>query len=94
MTCGHWDDGTGYCGADAPHTYLTGWRCPEHTPARLAGRPEQSGGDQRKERTPPAPMSASTLMDDRAVRSGKRRSSPARYQEAKGRVDKKGGAES
>lgn len=39
--CRHWD-GTGrrYCGTPGARRYLTGYRCPLHTPAALAGRPE------------------------------------------------------
>ncbi|CAL9296683.1 hypothetical protein SUDANB25_02669 [Streptomyces sp. SudanB25_2051] len=46
--CRHWD-GTRrrYCGAPGARRYLTGYRCPLHTPAALAGRPEPD--------TPPPP---------------------------------------
>ncbi|MCW2632074.1 MAG: hypothetical protein JWR88_1036 [Pseudonocardia sp.] len=39
-TCGHEQHGQ-RCGAtDDIHPYLVGPRCPQHTPARLAGQPE------------------------------------------------------
>jgi hypothetical protein len=36
--CTAWT-GTGSCGAPA-RLYPAGWRCPDHTPARIAGMPE------------------------------------------------------
>jgi len=38
-TCTHYSP-QGTCGATPARLYLTGWRCPAHTPAALAGRPE------------------------------------------------------
>lgn len=39
--CGHWLGHLGwYCGASETRFYLTGDRCPRHTPAALAGRKE------------------------------------------------------
>lgn len=40
--CGHWDGETSsYCGRSASiRLYLSGPRCPEHTPAALAGHAE------------------------------------------------------
>lgn len=32
------------CGAVPVHLYIVGWRCPEHTPAALAGLPEPGCG--------------------------------------------------
>lgn len=40
--CGHWSDGVGYCGTPTRVRFLPGFRCPDHTPAALAGRPEAS----------------------------------------------------
>ncbi|MEU5130008.1 hypothetical protein [Streptomyces mobaraensis] len=42
MICGHWiGDARRHCRAvDGVRRYLTGYRCPAHTPAALAGRPE------------------------------------------------------
>jgi hypothetical protein len=75
------------CGqADARH-YLTGYRCPAHTPAATRGAPEPGAtASHRIKPLVPAPMSASRVNDDRAIASGKRRSSPARFREAQQRV--------
>lgn len=45
VSCGHWAGATRhYCHAiDGVRRYLTGYRCPAHTPAALAGRPEAPG---------------------------------------------------
>lgn len=42
--CQHYEQGTGrVCGATVDvRAYLAGPRCPQHTPARLAGRPEDA----------------------------------------------------
>jgi hypothetical protein len=42
--CGHWDRSENrYCLAgEGVRLYRSGHRCPQHTPARLAGRPESS----------------------------------------------------
>ena len=37
--CGHYEGGD-HCGVLSEKRYQPGWRCPRHTPARLAGRPE------------------------------------------------------
>lgn len=37
--CGHYDGGD-LCGARSEKRYLPGWRCPNHTPCALAGKPE------------------------------------------------------
>lgn len=67
--------------------YLTGWKCPAHTPSALAGRPEPSPGPGLPHGPRiPAPMSASALIDDRAIASGKRRSSPEAYRAAQAAV--------
>lgn len=50
--CDHWDGAAGwYCGAAETRPYLTGDRCPRHTPAAIAGRPE-----------PPVPDPAMTIQ--------------------------------
>lgn len=42
--CAHWQGAWGqYCMAPATR-YVIGWRCPDHTPARIAGRPEPQPG--------------------------------------------------
>ena len=82
--CAHESSGV-VCGAETERRYLQGWRCEDHTPARLAGRPEPSGGDPLRDRAI-TPQSDSRVYDDRAIRSGKRRSSVSRYREAQGRA--------
>lgn len=85
--CKHWKDPDGYCGAKPTRMYGSGRRCRDHTPAALAGRPEtvpdpaltliglrEAAGAAGP--MPPAPASATRLVDDRAVASGKRRSTP------------------
>lgn len=39
--CGH---GPGPCGAEGARLYPAGWRCDQHSPARMAGRPEPQPG--------------------------------------------------
>lgn len=96
--CGHFIDGKGTCGATPTREFLPGVRCRDHTPAALAGRPENrpdpalSIEGRRKAAgaktpAPPPPVSASRLVDDRAVASGKRRSSPGQYREARAREE-------
>ena len=94
--CSHWEAGA-FCAATPTRAYLPGPRCQSHTPAAVAGRPE-ARPDPAATMTglreaaglpatpPPLPQSASRVVDDRAVASGKRRSSPAAYREAQTRV--------
>lgn len=68
------------CGADG-RLYLPGPRCPLHTPAALAGRPEPSG--QYPEPFPGAQVfrfreNDTALIDQRARKSGKRASGKQR----------------
>lgn len=80
------------CGCWPAKLYPAGWRCEDCTPARCAGRPEPPTPDPaltldgfRKaagivwsfRRTDTA------LNDDRAIASGRRRSSPAAYRAAR-----------
>ncbi len=75
--CGH-----GACRSQTTQFYLSGWRCPDHTPARLAGRPEPLTLTERGLRPwwvrddgsviPPPPLSTSWVHDSRAVASGRR----------------------
>lgn len=76
---------------------MNSWACPAHTPAALAGHPDivpdpaltMAGLWASSGATGPAvppPMSASRVIDDGAIASGKRRSSLALYREAQGRV--------
>lgn len=94
--CTHWLDG-GYCGATEGTTgYVCGVRCPAHTPAALAGRPETvpdpartlmglraaAGADPEVPMTPASP----TKVDARAVASGKRRSAPNDFKAARAQL--------
>ena len=89
-TCGHW------LGAEQRHCgttggvrlYGTGLRCPAHTPAALAGRPEPAPGPGMPAGawTALSPLGTSALIDARAVASGKRRSSPHVYRAAQAAV--------
>jgi hypothetical protein len=67
--------------------YRTGWKCPAHSPWAEAGLPEPLPGPGLPHGPRiPAPMSASALIDDRAIASGKRRSSPEAYRAAQAAV--------
>ncbi|MFI5880896.1 hypothetical protein [Streptomyces sp. NPDC051554] len=83
---GHWIGAVRrYCLAgDTLRSYLTGLRCPLRTPAALAGRPEPRPGPGLPAGawTTPSPLAASALIDERAIASGKRRSSPHTYRAA------------
>ncbi|MFD5081891.1 hypothetical protein ACFWOG_04515 [Kitasatospora sp. NPDC058406] len=78
MTAYQCGAGTGPCGADG-RLYPCGWRCPTHTPAAQAGRPEPEPGPGYTPQALPTPQSASALVDARAVATGKRRSSTQDY---------------
>ncbi|MGW4043022.1 hypothetical protein [Streptomyces sp. NPDC004721] len=88
--CGHWVGAEQrYChGTDNVRNYLSGLRCPAHTPNALAGKPETPPGPGMPARawSTPSPLSDSRVFDDRAVASGKRRSSPAAYRAAQAAV--------
>jgi hypothetical protein len=83
----------GHCGTpEGVRLYACGHRCPAHTPAALAGRPEPDVarycaphrcycGRHPSYGRPLEPV-ASTVVDVRAVASGKRRVSLAGYREA------------
>ena len=85
----------GACGRTDTRLYACGWRCPDHTPARLAGNPEPDvarycltrcycGGCPSYSR-PLEPISA-TVVDVRAVASGRRRAPLGKYREAQAAV--------
>lgn len=91
MDCGHWLATQGrYCAAPGARQYIQGWRCPEHTPARLAGLPEPGTGaycapkrcycgecPAYTETTHYPPSEVETWpIEARHVASGKRRASP------------------
>lgn len=91
-TCTRWL-GDAYCGAPNARRFLPGWRCPACTPAALAGRPEVTPDPARTlaglrkaaglpvDYTPP--ISTSTLNDQRAIASGKRRAPSNAYRAAR-----------
>ena len=85
--CDHWA-GAEFCGADEARLYLPGMRCPTHTPAAMAGHPEPGRTATNLPKMAPLPQSASRVNDDRAVASGKRRSTPEQYREAQTRTAK------
>ncbi|MFD9124916.1 hypothetical protein [Kitasatospora sp. NPDC059571] len=78
MEAGRCGSGRELCGARA-RLYPAGWRCPRHTPAAQAGRPEPEPGPGYTPQRLATPVSASALVDARAIASGKRRSSTQTY---------------
>ncbi|MFI1535490.1 hypothetical protein [Streptomyces anandii] len=84
--CGHWiGPERRYCLAEeALRPYLTGLRCPLHTPAALAGRLETPPGSGLPSGawTTPSPQAASAVFDNKAIASGKRRAAPHTYRAA------------
>lgn len=90
--CAHFIPGTGECAAETTRAYLTGPRCADHTPARLAGRdetipdPERTLDGRRRAAgiNPEQPMTptGTTLVDQRAIASGKRRSNHTNFRAA------------
>lgn len=46
--CEHPAEAGGRCGKPGTRAYLTGRKCPDHTPAVVAGRTEPTPPDQRK----------------------------------------------
>ncbi len=88
--CTHWIGAERHhCqSTDQVRRYLTGPRCPDHTPSALRGRSEVPPGPglPADAWTTPSPLSDSALFDDRAVASGKRRSAPHTYRAAQAAV--------
>lgn len=90
--CTHFTTGVGECGEQPIGGYGGGPRCAEHTPARLAGRPEtipdpartMDGIREARGLSVNVPMTppGDTVVDMRAKASGKRRSSPNDYRAA------------
>ncbi|MGQ4358895.1 hypothetical protein [Streptomyces sp. SAS_272] len=93
--CGHWIGAERrYCKADdGVRLYLPGRRCPAHTPNALKGLPEIPPGPgwPAAAWTTHSPLSASAVFDERAIASGRRRSSPHVYRAAQAAVAKKEG---
>ncbi len=84
--CGHWIGAEHrYCrSGDGLRPYVIGVRCPLHTPAALARKPEPQAGPGLPAGawTTPSPQAASAVFDEAAIRSGKRRSSPHTFRAA------------
>lgn len=86
------------CGTTAGvRLYACGYRCPAHTPAALAGHPEPAAGRYCAPArcycgtcptwTPqPAYPVTPTIIDTRAIATGKRRAPPAGYREAQAAI--------
>lgn len=88
--CSHWIGAEHrHChSTDNVRPYLPGPRCPTHTPAALAGRPEAPPTDSPSPLAlPPSPISSSRVHDARAVASGKRRATPQTYRAAQAAVN-------
>lgn len=87
--CTHWDGASReWCRSVASvRAYLIGPRCPAHTPAALAGKPEAPATSSvRPSELAESPLIASRVADQKAIASGKRRSSPQAYREAQAAV--------
>ena len=85
--------GFGKCTRTDTHPYAAGDRCPDHTPARLAGLPEPDakryclaicycGTCPHRRARPLAPITAN-VIDLRAVASGKRHTTTTGYRDAR-----------
>lgn len=77
-------DAVGEHAAGRTRPYPCGWRCARHTPSAEAGRPEPPPGPGRLPGawTTPTPDAVAHVLDERAIASGKRRSSPTTYKAA------------
>ncbi|MFJ5151433.1 hypothetical protein ACIQCF_07560 [Streptomyces sp. NPDC088353] len=88
--CGHWVGvERRYCHATQNvRAFLTGLRCPAHTPNALAGKPETPPGPGMPAGawSTPSPLNDSRVHDARAVASGKRRANPQAYRAAQAAV--------
>lgn len=86
-TCGHWGGAEArHCGTAPTRQYAVGHRCPRHTPAATAGRPEPPDGQGPLPGawTTPTPDAASwAAIDAKHIRSGKRRGTTNDYQAAR-----------
>ncbi|MFJ4847587.1 hypothetical protein [Streptomyces sp. NPDC088733] len=74
--------------AGETHFYPCGWRCDTHAPWALAGkpRPQPGPGWPAAHFTTPTPDAVAAAIDNRAIASGKRRSSPTAYRAAQAAV--------
>jgi hypothetical protein len=93
MSCAHWIGAEHrHCGStDNVRLYLTGDRCPAHTPRALQGLDEIPPGPGLPAAawTTPSPLNDSRVHDNQAVASGKRRSNPHAYRAAQAAVNRK-----
>lgn len=90
--CTHWIGAERrYCrSVESVRAFLPGPRCPLHSPAALAGKPEAPDtGAPSPASLPPSPIAASRVADQRAIASGRRRSSPHSYRAAQAAVNRK-----
>ena len=86
--CGHGTGAGRICGArEGTRLYTCGRRCDAHAPWALAGRgdPDLQGPycTVRKYRVPTPDAATWSVVDARAIASGKRRASPAQYAAAR-----------
>lgn len=98
MSCTYWTS-AGYCGHGDTRSYLVGERCPAHTPAALAGKPEPDALVDHALTLDGRRAAAglvyayratdSALIDERAIASGRRRSNPAAYRLAQTAEDER-----
>lgn len=87
--CRHWDNDHP-CGNPNTRNYLTGPRCSAHTPAATADKPETTPDPNRTLTALRATAGTiwsykttdTALNDQRAIATGKRRSTPAQYRAA------------
>lgn len=84
--CRHWIGAEHrYCReADGVRLYIPGNRCPAHTPNALKGLPEIPPGPgwPASAWTTPTPDSVASVIDERAIASGRRRSGQQTYRAA------------
>lgn len=80
------------CGVQPAKLYPAGWRCEDCTPARCAGRPEPPTPDptltldglrKAKGLIWSYRKTDTALNDERAIASGRRRSTPSQYRAAR-----------
>ncbi|WP_018386402.1 hypothetical protein [Wenjunlia vitaminophila] len=86
--CRHWIGVEGRrCGVtEGVRRFLNSVACPAHTPAALDGRPEPPPRPGYTPQAIPSPLSDSRVVDNRAIASGKRRSSTHVYRAAQDAV--------
>lgn len=64
--CEHWGGAASqHCGATPTRHYTVGHRCPQHTPAAIAGRPEPPDGE--------GPLKLRTTTNNHAAQAAEKR---------------------